>query len=428
MLALIFSELWARKLRALLIVFSVATAAGAATLFLSAGVALSQFVSSLVSTSEDARLFEVIPASMEIGVFRLKRPGLLGSQGLDDATIARMGRVEGVAAVYPKRAVRVPLGAEGGGRFFGKSMYSDLVAEGVDERLLAKHVDPKLLAWTPDQPIPVVVSQQLVQLYNQSIAPSLGFPGVAQDILIGFEFDLIVGRSYMLGTAGAKKAEKRRARIVGVSPFGMRVGATFPLSVVDWIEKEFRTEASPPEWTAAWVEARDLQQASTVASAVTRLGLRINDDERRMADAVQIAGLAVGLLGATILLLAALAVGQAFAAQLVERRADLALFRAMGATPWRIIRLVCGQAIVVIGVGVTVGSVAAALIAQALDQRLQQWVSELPVRPSAWFVVDMRVLGIASGITLLAAFVGMALPLWRALRVPVASVLAASEQ
>jgi hypothetical protein len=74
-LALIFSELWARKLRALLIVFSVATAAGAATLFLSAGVALSQFVSSLVSTSEDARLFEVIPASMEIGVFRLKRPG-----------------------------------------------------------------------------------------------------------------------------------------------------------------------------------------------------------------------------------------------------------------------------------------------------------------------------------------------------------------
>ena len=426
--SLMLGELWARKLRAGLIVFAVATAAGACTMFLSAGMALKEFVHGAMSRSDDSRLFEVIPASMELGFFRLKRPGLLGSQGLDDVTLQRLVRLPGVVGVYPRRAVRVPLGAEGGTRFFGKHMYTDLVAEGVDERLLAKHVSADLLKWQPGEAIPIVVSEQLVALYNQSVAPALGFPGVAKDVLVGFELDLIIGRSYMLGSAGAKKIDKVRAKIVGVSPYGMRVGATLPLPVVDWMEREFRSEQSPPEWTSAWLEADSAEHLGALATAVTRFGLRVNEDERAVADAITVAALAVGLLGATILLLAALAVGQAFAAQLVERRADIALLRAIGATPRRLVTWIVGQALIVIALGVVLGAAVAALLASALDARLQQWVSELPLRPSAWFLIDARVLGSAAAITVVAALLGILAPLVRALRVPVSTVLAASEQ
>ena len=74
------------------------------------------------------------------------------------------------------------------------------------------------------QVVPVVISDQLLDIYNQSVASALGMPQITADLITGFEFDMVVGQSLMLGGKGASGRGVERARIVGASPYALRLG------------------------------------------------------------------------------------------------------------------------------------------------------------------------------------------------------------
>src|SRR5262245_17494328 len=116
--------------RTLVAGFGVATGIAALLFFLALGAGMRQFALGKASEASDATLLEVVPRSMELGLFRLSRPGLLGNAGIDDRTLDKLRRVEGVAAVFPRRLLRLPVMVQGGGGLIGKDLSSDVFVEG----------------------------------------------------------------------------------------------------------------------------------------------------------------------------------------------------------------------------------------------------------------------------------------------------------
>src|SRR5262249_51179901 len=155
--------------------------------------------------------------------------------------------------VYARRLLRLPVMVQGGAGLIGKELTSDVFVEGVDPALF-KNLPKDALTVRPGEPMPVVVNDQLLGMFNASVAEAVGAPKLAGEAVTGFEFELVLGRSYLMGANGAKRTATVRARVVGFSPQAMRLGMSIPLPIVDQIEREYRNEQAPPVYTAAVVE------------------------------------------------------------------------------------------------------------------------------------------------------------------------------
>src|SRR6185369_1650608 len=102
------------------------------------GEGVRRFAVGRAADAVDATLLEIVPRSMELGLFRLNRPGLLGNSGIDEQTLDKLRRIDGVKAVYPRRLLRLPVMVQGGGGLIGKDLSSDVFLEGADPELFAE--------------------------------------------------------------------------------------------------------------------------------------------------------------------------------------------------------------------------------------------------------------------------------------------------
>ena len=81
---------------------------------------------------------EVAPRSADIDLFALRLD--LGRDALDAAVLADLASIEGVDAVYPKMRLTVPALASGGDSIFGTGLQTEIVADGIDPKLVAEEL------------------------------------------------------------------------------------------------------------------------------------------------------------------------------------------------------------------------------------------------------------------------------------------------
>jgi ABC-type antimicrobial peptide transport system permease subunit len=178
------------------------------------------------------------------------------------------------------------------------------------------------------------------------------------------------------------------------------------------------------------VRAQSADDIPEVAAGVRKLGLEIDDTERRYA--VQI-GAAVGLVTLALSLLAALITGlaavntmQAFYASVRERTREIGVLRAVGATRSDVAAVVLVEAAAtglaggLLGVGLARG--AAAL----LDGLAGTGLPDFPFKPASFFDFKPGHLAIGLGVALLAALLGAFLPARAAARLEPAKALTES--
>jgi putative ABC transport system permease protein len=154
--------------------------------------------------------------------------------------------------------------------------------------------------------------------------------------------------------------------------------------------------------------AYQIQQA--IPGAEAKPVFRVTETEGRILDRV---GAIMALLAGAALATAALAVASMMLATVFERRAEIGLFKSLGATNARVAVIFLLEASM-IGL---VGGVAGYLGGSLLAERLARLVFGTPVS------VHWEMLPAALAIALVVAWVGSALPLARGLRVPAATAL-----
>jgi ABC-type antimicrobial peptide transport system permease subunit len=398
----------------------VALGTGCLVFFLALGAGLETVVNEVFPVS--TREVEVVVPQLAIG-------NLLGEQKIDDAMVEKLRAIRGVAGAYPKMQLRVPAVTRYNGLFFGRDLRVGLevVATGLRPELVGEDARMPFEDHGEGQPIPVVVNRRLIELYNKVFAPQRNLPRLTDSMLVGFQLPVELGRSYIVSRS-LPNPQETSMQVVGFSERATLAGVSMPLAAIQRINRRFGADAET--YSSVLVRAQSADDIQDVAAGARKLGLEIDDTERRYA--VQI-GAAVGLVTLALSLLAILITGlaavntmQAFYASVRERTREIGVLRAVGATRSDVAAVVLVEAAAtglaggLLGVGIARG--AAAL----LDRIARTGLPDFPFKPATFFSFQVGHVAIGLGVALLAALLGAFFPARAAARLEPAKALTES--
>ena len=354
-----------------------------------------------------------------------------------------------VRRVYPKLRFAFPSSARGGQSLIGQDVgTSEMVGDGVDPALVAADVHP---SWSFEdpwkqaggacssdaqcdadkycehptgmaqgkcvEPVPVLVSRYLVELFNKGIAPAHGLPPVGTALLeraSGVTFTMRLGES-LLGASKQGSVRTVRGRVVGVSSRAIDLGLTLPIDTVRRWNEEFAGAEAGQAFSSVLVETRSTGDASVVIDRADRLGLMPRDTRARDVS-VLVNGVTalLSLVATVILLMAGSNIAYTFRALLSERRGEIGLYRAVGAARsdvllWQLsLAAVVGSLYALAGLGL--GCLATVLADWLAATRMP----DFPFKPESFFSLPWWLLAGAVGFGALFAVVGALGPAWRA--------------
>jgi hypothetical protein len=405
---------------------AAAACVGAAALvfFLSLGLGVSSAADRMFPA--DARLVEVLPGNVSLG-------GVLGGGKLDDGALERLQRLPGVAAVWPRMSLRVPVAAPGPPRGLDYNwptgMTLQLPVVGVAPELVKADVGPGLAfddpGPSPDRPIPVVLSRRLVEIYNKTIAPAWGVRRLPTGLsVVGLELPVRVGFSIV-----PQKTEDRvydaRLKLVGLSDRVPLYMLAIPLATVRRLHAEY---GKPDQgYTQATVLARRPEDVPALTAAVRRMGLSVDEGERATAERVGTVVLvttgALVFLAAVMCGLAALAIAQSLSASVRARAREFAVLEALGAAPSDVRRIVLAEGAMVGMAGGLVGLAVAGGAAALADRAAASLLPDFPFRPETFFAFPPWLAALGLAVPVAAAVLGALAPAAAAARVDPARTL-----
>jgi len=374
-------------------------------------------------------VFPVATREVEAVLPQLAIGNLLGEQKIDDDTVARLRKLPGVAAAYPKMSLRIPAVTRYNGLFFGREIHSGLevVAIGLPAALVGQDARANFADAGPDKPIPVVVNRRLLELYNKVFAPQRGLPQLTESMLIGFQIPIELGRSWVAART-LPGSQLTTMQLVGFSERATLAGVSMPLEAVARINRQYGADAQT--YSSVLLRAQSAETTSEVAAAVKRLGLEIDETERNRAlqigEAVELVTLALGILSALITALAAVNTMQAFYASVRERTREIGILRAVGATRGDVAAVVLAEAAATGLAGGIIGVGLARSVAALLDRLARTGLPDFPFKPRSFFHFEARHLAIGIAVALLAALLGAFLPARAAARLDPAKALTES--
>lgn len=413
-------NLFSRLRPSMLSAFGVATGVASFIFFVSLGLGVSDAVRSRLLPA-DLTLIEARPAEVSLGAF-------LGGGALDDETVARMKTIDGVTDAFAKMEVRVPASIRFQGDFFGRPLriVTELMANGIDPRLIERpdaspqrFVDPG-----PGRPIPVVANDRMLELYNKTFAPQRGLPRLSAQMLDGFRVPVSWGHSFV--AAETIEGAEGQVELVDLSPHALALGVTMPLDAARRLNRTFGK--SDRTYSGILLRARHADDVPRIAESVRRMGFDVDDAQQRIAEQVGfgvfIVTSAFALLSALIAALSAIQIGQSFHIAIRERRREIGVLRAVGASRADVMRVLLLEASLIGGVGGLVGIMAGSALATVTDRAAVRFVPDFPFKPDTFFVFPGWVFVAAFALALFSALVGASGPALAAARCEPAQAVA----
>lgn len=397
-------------------VFGITVGIASLTFFL----ALSSGVRRVVRRVFPAGQLEVVPSASTLGAGgALSVFNLGGPKPLTDEAVDELKKEEGVRAAYRRMRLAFPARAYGGAQLLGRDIHAELVAEGVDSEAMAdESLGPRPFADVPpdcSQPIPAVLSPFLLELYNGAIAPSHGLPKVGRLLagrFRGFTFTAELGQSFF-GTRGAARSEPRACPImlVGIASHAAQLAVTLPLSVVRAWNTEYAGEAAGRELSSVTLELSDEADVARIAARVRELGYTVSDSgAERVGVALTLLTLLFALVSIAIVAVAAVNIAHSFFRAVAERKREIGVLRALGASAGDVQRILLAEAAAIGLCGGVVGLLVARLCALAVDAASARFVPDFPFKPDSYFAFDWPIILGAISCAVIACMAGALLP------------------
>lgn len=385
--------------------FGVAMGVGSLVFFVALGLGVGRVIREKIFPV-DTRLLDVVPPNVSIGSF-------LGGGKLDQPAVDRLSKLPGVERVYRKMNVKVPAVTRYDGNFFGSSLRIgfELLAVGADPGLFGPEVEATFKDVPEGQPVPTITSSRLIEIYNKTFAPARKLPQLSEQIIKGFTFPVDFNRSFVAQTAPGP-VTRVTLQVVALSDRAMLAGVTIPLDTAIRLNRGANVDAET--FTSVSLLASDASRVPTLIDEVKKMGLQVDDQERRLAEnagaAIAITTAALALLSILICVLAAVNIAHALSASIRARAKEIGVMQAVGASRADVRNIVLAEAGVIGLAGGLIGTVGAILLAVAMNQVLGNYLPPFPFKPESFFAFPalVPVGGVALG--LLAALGGAYFP------------------
>jgi hypothetical protein len=284
--------------------------------------------------------------------------------------------------------------------------------------------------------VPIVMSPAMIELYNGQFAKSHGLPIADVDFvkfiaarggLSAMRFSIGLGLTTVAGSNTQLTARPRRveAVLVGISPRAMPIGMTMPIGYIQRWNKEYLGEDAATRYSSIIVKLKDRNRIAVFAQWLQdALDLRLEDSlGQKFATAIFVIRLVLILISLIIITISAINIAHNFFMQVTERRRELGLLRAVGATRLDVLLVVLGEAALIGLIGGLLGILFAIGIGRLVDWGSAHYLPRFPFKPESWFHFKWWI--VSGGLLCAAAFavIGGFLPARKASRLEPAQAL-----
>lgn len=397
-------------------------------------------------------------------------PGLVGialglgsdAPGVAPEKVEKLRASPLVAEVYPKLRIQFP--ASGHGTIAGIRLGApEIVGDGIEQSLVEdelrgesfadpmKHPGEKCKVRAElDQcksprycegpmggegvcvdPVPVLVSRYLVEFFDKTVAPAHGKPPMGETIVEAAKnasFQMWLGESMIGKSLKSNKNKPRHARlrVVGISKKAIDIGITLPLETVRRWNVEYSGEKSADEFSSVVVRVKENDDLAAVIAAAAEMNLHPKDTKARDVSVLLTGVMALlALVAAIILIVSASNIAYTFRVLVSDRKREIALYRALGATANDMFKWMMGLALTVGVGGGAVGVLVAYAASLGADRLAATRLPDFPFKPDTFFEFPSWVTFGAMGFAALFALLGALGPARRAGKVDPAAALAA---
>lgn len=343
----------------------------------------------------------VRPAAFNVALLRVR------TATLTDSTLDAIRAIPGVRGVNAHMPVQFPLHARGKLGPMQEEIVTEIAVHGVGREVVADALDAtETFVWqlNDPRPCPVVISSYFLDLYNLGLAESNRLPQFNERALIGKTFTLVLGISAILGPGNTERYQQVQCAVAGFTRDPNLAGVALPIEAVRSFNRWYLGETYEATYTLAQVKTASVANIESVATALGALGLSTSVPGQMLERWRWIVRGVFALLwaiGLGVLLIALVNTANTFALVLMERRGEIGMFRALGATRRLIHRLYLAEAAWV-GVSAGLGGALLAWVAAAaatgyLRHRiaLPASLGEFSIQPDWWLLAGI-VLGVGA--------------------------------
>ncbi|MBX3160265.1 MAG: ABC transporter permease [Deltaproteobacteria bacterium] len=245
--------------------------------------------------------------------------------------------------------------------------------------------------------VPIVLSSTVVELYNNQFSKAHNMQSadtqfvhnlIQQKGLSAMRFSIGLGFTTVAGSTAATNVPPRRveAVVIGVSKRAMPVGVTFPIDYIKRWNLEFVGEDAASSYSSIIVTLKDRNQLAVFGQWIKDQGLRLEDSlGERFATVIFVIRLLFLIISVAILVIAVINIGHNFFIQVSERRREIGIMRAVGATELDVQLIVLGEAALIGIVGGLLGIALAFGIGTGWNAYSEASVPNFPFKPTSWF-------------------------------------------
>lgn len=283
--------------------------------------------------------------------------------------------------------------------------------------------------------VPVILSPMVLELYNKQIATSHGLPhigGLEQFIAERgrerMHFNIVLGDTTVVGSNRAIKAQQREvgAILVGISDKARRVGLTMPIGYVERWNREYKGDEAAGQFSSIIVTLRDKSELAPFTTWLEKtMKLRLEDSlGEQLGTLLFVITIVLIAIAGVIVAISAINIAHNFFMQVSDRKREIGVLRAVGATRRDVMGIVLGEAAVIGLVSGVLGCLLAFSGGLIIDWVSRHLVPEFPYKPHSWFDFQWWVLAMGIGFATLFSVLGGLLPAFKASRLEPAAALA----
>ena len=336
---------------------------------------------------------EVVQAKFEFG---------MQGRPLDDAAVKELEALPGVKRAYPKMKFTFP--TRGYGKLLKREVWLEVIADGIEPELLgdqqaglaafrdwdAGDVKCADQAGCPDgrtctdgvcvkrtctyekktrmtacpgdsycaedtqrceEPMPVLVHPHLLEIYNGSLATAHSqgrtkMPKLNRAMVTGLGLNVTLGKS-LLGRSDKARPLTRRVKLVGFSDKAINLGVTLPIGYVRRFNERFSGEEAAVTYHSVVLKLEDQTMVPSIVKSVGEMAFTIAESTERAeqaADIIQTVKAVFALVSFVIVGIAAINISQMFFMIIYQRRREIGVLRAVGASRNDVRGLILGEA------------------------------------------------------------------------------------
>jgi len=239
-------------------------------------------------------------------------------------------------------------------------------------------------------------------MYNLGYAKANSLPELSEKWVIGRHFDIVLGESTVpvMGLLNPL-ARRIRAEVVGLTSNPALLGVVMPAKYVEQFNGQFSPQ-DELQYSALHIQLFPDVDIEQFEQKMASMGLRPDSQRELMRRAqffLKTIVMVLLVFSALVLFVAFSNVVNTFSLILLQRRFEIGLLRAVGATRWTVAGLIAGEAGVVGALGGALGAALAFALAWGVNVLCQRYLPPLSILPpDQSFMIfgwDLAVAGIA---------------------------------